>query len=326
MRLGGEPPRQESVNLPAAAFISALSIAGVSVAVFFLAGLGSIEVTEYGLCSSRITRKVSTSPYLSGRYWIGPLSHFIRFPAVVKTIQFSDASTQSDLSVEEQGNPMLNSRTHDGLDVSVELSFQYKLKQESIYDLYTTMGDNLDFHETFTRIAIDRLTEVATRYTANEFFVKRTEIGKNMETVLREVFEKRLFATIFSFQLRSVLLPTDFEEAIQRTEVKKQDVHKAEAERNSTRVSMETELLQATRRTQVKSNSADAYAQSVILANSADISQFNKTQEFAAESYKGVLEALDTKESDLLQYIQSRVLRDHPSAKTTVALSLQSQK
>jgi hypothetical protein len=285
-------------------------------------GIGNVEVTQYALCASLLTKKVDKMPYSSGRYWIGPFSYFIKFPAVVKTVQFSDEKLQTDLFVEEQGNPMLRSRTSEGLDVVIELSFQYQLLKEHLFKLYTTMGAGRDFHEIYVRIAVDRLTEIATEYTANEFFIDRTAIGTKMETVLKKEFEAHLFATIFSFQLRTVGLPQEFEKAIQLTEVKKQDVHVAEAEQNSTAVALETALMQAKRRVKVKSQSADAIAQSTMLANTADIEQFEKTQHLAADSYEGVLKALGSEEKDLLSYMQSRVLRDHPSDKTTVGLSV----
>jgi len=308
--------------------LSFLGITGLT--AFLLAvliaigGIKSVEITEYGLSASMITRKVEKEPYLSGRYWIGPWSYFIKFPSVVKTIQFSDARMQSDLGIDEAGDPMLRSRTADGLDVTIELSFQYQLHQDKVYSLYTTMGAGRDFHDLFVRVAIDRLTEIATEYTANEFFVDRTRIGKAMEKLLKADFEARLYATIFSFQLRSVGLPDEFEKAIQKTEVKKQDVHVAEAEQKSIKVSLDTEVMKANRRTKVKANNAEGYAESVMLENKADIEQFTATQEKAAESYKGVLKELDGKEGELLAYVQSRVLRDHISEKITLGLTLPS--
>jgi len=308
--------------------LSFLTITGITAFVFaaFIAigGIKSVEITEYGLSANMVTRKVDPKPYLSGRYWIGPWCYFIKFPSVVKTIQYSDSRLQEDLGIDEQGDPMLRSRTADGLDVTIELSFQYQLHQEMLYKLYTTFGEGREFHDLFVRVAIDRLTEIATEYTANEFFIDRTRIGKEMEKQLKSDFESRLYATIFSFQLRSVGLPDEFEKAIQKTEVMKQDVQVAQAEQISNKVSLETQLMQANRRVKVKANVAEGFAQSVMLQNTADIEQFKATQEKAAESYKSVLKNLDDKEGELLAYVQSRVLRDHISDKVTLGLSLPS--
>lgn len=344
MRLGGgpggppggpPPPRRrdppgegllDPIEIMPGMKLSILSITGITAIIMAVliavTGFRAVEITEYGLAVNMATRKVEKAPYGSGRYWIGPWSYFIKFPAVVKTIQFSDSRLQEDLGIDEQGDPMLRSRTADGLDVTIELSFQYQLHQDKIYGLYTTLGAGKDFHDTFVRVAIDRLTEIATEYTANEFFVDRTKIGKAMEKLLKQEFEDRLYATIFSFQLRSVGLPEEFEKAIQTTEVKKQDVHVAEAEMQSEKVALETQLMQAQRRTKVKKNVAEGFAESVMLENTADIAQYKATQEKAAESYKAVLKNLDDKEGELLAYVQSRVLRDHVSDKVTLGLTL----
>jgi regulator of protease activity HflC (stomatin/prohibitin superfamily) len=335
MRLGGANANanrqqrgffEQDIEISPGVRLSFLSITGITAFILALViaigGLKSVEVTEYALRASTITKKVGRDPYLSGRYWIGPWDYFIKFPAVVRTIQFSDSRLQNDLGMDEQGDPMLRSRTADGLDVTIELSFQYQLFQEKIFELYTTMGEGRDFHDMFVRVAIDRLTEIATEYTANEFFIDRTRIGKAMEKILKADFEEKLYATIFSFQLRAVGLPDEFEKAIQQTEMKKQDVHVAEAEQKAQTVSLQTQLMQAERRVKVKANNAEGYAQSVMLENTADIEQFTQTQEKVADSYKGVLKGLDDKENELLAYVQARMLRDHLSDKVTVGLTL----
>ena len=62
-----------------------------------------------------------------------------------------------------------------------------------------------------------------------------------MEMSLNQFFMENFFATVEFFQLRDVHLPSEFEDAIQLTEVKKQDIQKAYAEMNQTRVQLENE-------------------------------------------------------------------------------------
>lgn len=339
MRLGGNPRDEarrpangpgddmremlDSIGLGgrSAGFVTFIAVIGLSLVILVL-GFGNVEITEYGLNYSLLTRKVGKNAYISGRYFIGPFNYFVKFPSVVRTIQFSDAKMQADLPMGERSDGLLRSRTRDGLDVSIELSFQYQLDPTKLYELYTTLGGQPQYHNVFVRVATDRLTEVATMYTATEFFVDRTAIGKDMEDQLMKDFELRLSASIFSFQLRSVALPQEFEEAIQQTEVMKQDVQVAKAEQNATRVALETQLMQAKRRTKILSNNAEAIAASVMLSNKADITQYAATQEKSADSYSQILEKLDGKEEDLLAYMQARAVRDHASELLTVGLEL----
>jgi len=325
MRLGGggvaTAPVEERPAMAAAAgvcFGSSL----VVMLILALFGIANVEVTECGLNYSLLTREVEKKTYLPGRYWISPFNYFIRFPSTVTTIAFADSAMQLDLGPGERGERELRSRTKDGLDVNIELSFQYQLEKEKLYDLYTTFGGWPHYHNVFVRLAIDRLTESATLFTSPQFFTERTAIGNEMEKQLMKDYQDRLFSTVFSFQLRTVGLPKPFEDAIQETEVKKQDVRVALAEQNSTKVQLETQLMQATRRTKVKANRATGLAESVMLANKADITQFVSTQEKAADSYSAVLDQLDDKQQELLDYMKVRALRDHPSEKSLIGLAM----
>jgi len=334
MRLGGreQPPNPNAGGFnPAALGVTgggiaamAAAICAVAAVLIGLVGFAGVEVTEYALNYSLVTRTVEKRTYTSGRYWISPVNYFVRFPATVTTIQFSDTKMQADLSATEQGEAELRSRTRDGLDVLIEISFQYQLMPESIHELYTTLGPWPHYHNTFVRVAIDRLTESATKFSATEFFNDRTNIGKEMEALLKRDFQAFLYSQIFSFQLRSVGLPPEFEDAIQETEVKKQDLEVAEAEQKSTKVSLETQLMQAERRVKVMDNSAEAQAQTLLLNNDADITQYMAAQQWSADSYREILSELGSNETDMLAYMQARVLRDHPGAKTVVGLSMAS--
>lgn len=314
--VGNNMPRVESRHYMAGIGTTAI----VASLLVFILGFASVEVTEYGLNYSLVYRKVEKKTYGAGRYWIGPLNFFVKFPATVTTIQFSDSNMQNDLTYTERGEQELRSRTKDGLDVLIELSFQYQLMASKIYDLYTQLGGYPQYHDTFVRLAIDRLTETATKYSATEFFTERTDIGKDMQALLEHDFVSELYSHVFSFQLRSVGLPKEFEDAIQLTEVKKQDVSVAVAEQNSTRVALETQLMQAKRRTRIKSNQGEAEAESVILANNAQVAQFNATQRKLAEGYRSILKELGADEQTMLAYMRTRVLRDHPSSHAVVGL------
>lgn len=334
MRLGGNDPPPRNVaggGLPpelravAAGMGPIFCIAAViALAVVGFISFKTVEITEYGLNYSLVGRKAENRTYRSGLYMIGPVSYFVKFPSTVTTIQFSEKSMQSDLTSAEQGEDELRSRTRDGLDVLIEISFQYQLMPEKLYDLYTTLGPYPNYHNTFVRVAIDRLTESATKFSATEFFNDRTLIGKEMEALLKRDFAAFLYSNIFSFQLRSVGLPPPFEDAIQETEVQKQDLEVAEAEQKSQKVSMETQLMQATRRVKVIDNQAEAQAKTLLLNNDADITQYLAAQQWGADSYKAISADLGSNETALLAYMQARVLRDHPSDKSVIGLSLAS--
>lgn len=129
------------------------AVCGGAFVVLFIAliamSFSILEVDEYGLDYSWISQSVSKTPYNSGWHFLGVGHHFVKFPKVVQTIEFSKTDKEADWS-------SLTSRTNDGLEVTLEVSFQYMLQAEHIYDLYMNFGEN--FKTIFIREAIEIIT------------------------------------------------------------------------------------------------------------------------------------------------------------------------
>ena len=68
----------------------------------------------------------------------------------------------------------------------------------------------------------------------------RQKIGVQMQEGLNKHYETQCFSTIDFFQLRGVDLPDKFENAIQLTEVKKQEIQRANAEKSKTLIELQT--------------------------------------------------------------------------------------
>lgn len=56
--------------------------------------------------------------YIGGIHFLGVGHSFIKYPKTVQTIEFSNERTAN--------GPSIGSRTNDGLEVILEISFQYK--------------------------------------------------------------------------------------------------------------------------------------------------------------------------------------------------------
>lgn len=160
---------------------------------------------------------------------------FIKFPKNVQTIEFSNEKNSNRKPIE--------SRTSDGLEVTIEISFQFALQQDKLYQLYNQFGK--DYIMVLQSIAVDVLTDEATKYTAYDFFMDRGRIKDDFQVSLDKKFNEICSSSIQFLQLRSVDLPNLFEESIQESEVKKQDIQKAQAELNKVKVEVETKILAA---------------------------------------------------------------------------------
>lgn len=260
-------------------------VAAISLAVLFFFSFDTLEYQEYGLNFSRISETVERKPYTSGRYYLGIANHFIRFPRMVNSVLFSDEDAGA-----KQG-PALQSRTRDGLNVRLEVSFQYRLKFEKVYDLYSTLGK--DYEPTFLRMAIEQLATAATDHSAHFFFTNRTAISAVMHQRLNDHFQERAFSEVPFFQLRTVHLPHDFEEAIRETQVKQQDIQIATLEQKTKTVTFKTRVLQAEQDVKVLVNQAEAEAASIKATNKAYCKQYKVTQDLQTSALSQLAKTSD---------------------------------
>lgn len=207
----------------------------MAILILILTSFRTLEVNEIGLDYSGITKTIDKQLYTSGIHFLGVGHSFIKYPTTVQTFEFSKQKGSDSASV--------RSRTKDGLEVELEISFQYLFISTQLYNMYMKFADN--YKTPCQKIAIDILTDVATMYIASQFFFDKEKISGFMQKELNSTFSEYCFATVDYFQLKSIDLPDDYERAIQETEVKRQDIHRAEAEKMSMQIGLETKVKQA---------------------------------------------------------------------------------
>mmetsp|Transcript_153293 Transcript_153293/g.471586 ORF Transcript_153293/g.471586 Transcript_153293/m.471586 type:complete len:298 (-) Transcript_153293:28-921(-) len=295
-----------------ACIAAVVGVAALTLLVLFLCSFDTLEYQEMGLNYSWISETIEDRTYFGGRYWLGLGNSFIKFPKMVKSVFFLD-----DLTTTTQG-PALQSRTRDGLNVRLEVSFQYRIKDKDVYQMYTTLGPN--YEQTFIRMAIEQLATAATMHNAHFFFSNRTSISAEMHKMLNSHFDSHGFAEIPFFQLRTVHLPHDFEEAIKETQVKQQEIQIAQLEQNTNRVTFQTKVLQAEQAVKVMQNQASAEAASILAQNDAYCQQYRVTQTLQSQALKNLMSASGWTPKQLLEYMRIKAVRDHPSEKTTIRM------
>ena len=264
-------------------------------------GFATLEATEFGLNYSWISKTISPNVKENGLYFIGIGHSFIKFPKTVQTIEFSKTKTAN------QGP--IQSRTSDGLEVTLEISFQYILNKDQIYKLYTKYGENYNY--IFQNIAVHTLTEEATKYTAYNFFMDRGKIKDDFQYELNQVFEKLCYSNIQFLQLRSVDLPNLFEASIQESEVKKQDIQKAKAEQNKILIEVDTQIKAAEFQKNVIINKAEGEAEAIYKQNKADVESLMKMQETQVGVYKALKATLKLNNEKLLNLMKSKLIKGY---------------
>ncbi len=104
-------------------------LASVGAGYFFLA-FDTIGYNQFGLNQNDLTQEIEDMIYEKGLYHIGLLHHFIKFPRTVQKIEFFDS-----LGAAGDTYGPLNSRTHDGLLIHIQLAFHYRLRKDDILNL-----------------------------------------------------------------------------------------------------------------------------------------------------------------------------------------------
>lgn len=216
--------------------IGSLSLGLVILGIFLFVSLDKLEFNQVGLNYSSYFKSVENATYEAGYHFIGLGHDFIPYDLKVSTMEFSRRGKKATL-------PPITCRTKDGLTLHLEISFQYRVIKERIYDIYTRYGDEMQ--NILLRIAIDSISDTSTGFSSFEFFTMRTNISEKMQHDLDARLKTDVHCKLVFFQLRSIDLPNDYEDAIQKTEVTKQSILQAEALRNKNKIVQATKVEQS---------------------------------------------------------------------------------
>lgn len=144
-----DPQKKKAACICCGVCSCALFITGL---VLVLVSFHTLEATEMGLDYSDLSKTIDeTQLYRTGRHFLGPAHNFVTYPTEQLTIDFKGGTKYG----------FLQARTKDGLPVDLEVSFQYKLRQNlnDVLHLYWDWGTN--YREAFAVVARNVLRDVA---------------------------------------------------------------------------------------------------------------------------------------------------------------------
>jgi hypothetical protein len=291
--------------------ICSLAVGLVALALFLFLSLDSLEYNNIGLNYSSYFKSVENKTYSSGFHFIGLGHDFISYDINIKTMEFSNGPKAT--------LPSIKCRTQDGLPVGLEISFQYRVLPETIYEIYTEYG--ADMNPVLLRTAIDQISETATEFNAYDFFTKRTQISAEMKAKLDTRLRQDMYSEVVFFQLRSIDLPDDYELALQQTEVTKQDILKADAEKNKNNVTQQMRVEVASISQAVTINQATGAATSKKLKADSVAQTFLEIQTKQGQAYADVKKNLTFTNPELIQYMQINLIRNNPGGQLIVAIN-----
>lgn len=200
-------------------------VLGLIIGVILLAvSFHSIDEDQICLRYSTWDRTVNPNPYLeAGNEFVGVTGSFLCYKKGLQHLEFSKGDS-------------LQSRTREGLDITLEVVVEYKLQPSRLYDLFQLVGT--DAKPTLTRIARSTLRNAAGHYDALVYFSPSlANVSEYMTSLLKVTFAER-FTDAVAVQIMSVNLPARFDAAVRSVTSARLDREKAKQEREVTIANM----------------------------------------------------------------------------------------
>lgn len=194
---------------------------------------------KYGLARNKVSGVVDLEQvFTPGRYWIGFWRDFIEFPSTLQTIQFSNEKPESGV----QALSVLSTRDQDGKQMFLDISVQYRLVPGEVPKVYSEM--KLLYENIYISDLRDALSKVTNMFKITDLWEDYRKVVGLMKIACVNVLAPR-HAQCWDLQLWGVKLDSTFENALIKTQVRKQAVRTAEAQKLSAGVRALTQAILA---------------------------------------------------------------------------------
>eukprot|EP00930_Biecheleria_cincta_P054780 TRINITY_DN41186_c0_g1_i1.p1 TRINITY_DN41186_c0_g1~~TRINITY_DN41186_c0_g1_i1.p1 ORF type:complete len:325 (-),score=66.35 TRINITY_DN41186_c0_g1_i1:173-1147(-) len=311
----------EDVQVFKACFLACCCFWVIFGAVAIPLSLKSMEQGKYAVelywGSQQIAAEPVTQP---GMRFVGLGNGLLEYPSTYQTMYFTASTKGVQAQTEGQFKPIvrgpLRARSADGLEMYVTTSFQWRLQPAYLTKLYHLLGEEM-YRDEFVRFARAAIIEVCAQFPADMYFTNRTQILAVMDEQLRASFsqtERGFVIEIKGVQLQEVDLPDEFDAEIANTQAQMQEYEVAVAERIEKELAMTTDLKVATQEVRQRLEAAQGLAQSIRLANQAEVAQQLIFHERQAQANNEIL-ALFENDSDpyarLFELMEIRAIAEH---------------
>lgn len=258
--------------------------------IIWLAGWQQLAPTEMALQYNWIWKTLSTDVVLQpGFQHVGYTIQLVKYPKTIQTITYDK----------------IDGRTKDGLPIDMTgLTFQYKLIPGELYELYTQYEKSYgDYRRMYKLMGIHLITEMATNYTAYQFFNDKQKIATDMLYNMNRYYTKYLHGSVQSLQINDDHLPAAFQEMILSSATIKQNIAKTQKTLDARVVQMETSVKVAEAQANVTIQNARGKSSAIEQNGAADAAVITSFVQSELESYSEIKNSLGLKGNELLKYI-----------------------
>lgn len=194
--------------------------------ILFSASFARLDPLNAGLVKNTFAGTVELDKvYTSGRFFLGLGKAFVKYPANLQTLTFSDNGGDAPaLRVASQSA----SGDVQGT-TTLELSFQYRLMLDRLGKIYDTFQTR--YAAKYISVAESTLKNIASqRFSVTDYFDNRIAVGEVFHAALNLAYSSQ-FAYVELFQLKTVKPPSATEQRVIDTLVTQEQQNLAEQEK-----------------------------------------------------------------------------------------------
>lgn len=280
--------------------MSALATCGAGIAgllgLSLLFSFSVLSPTQMALKNNFILNTVNPEIVTTaGVIFTGPFARLLKYPKTIQTIQYT--KMHADL---------LDGRTKDGLPLLLGLSFQYRLFQDSksLYRLYSDFErEEGDYIKVYELVGMHMITEIATNFTAYQFFNEKQAIASIMRTELDKYFRENLYAAVDSLQINEDDLPEAFTASVLQAATCKQNIQRMSKTREARQVEFTTARQVAHAQANVTIAKAMGQRHRILQNGRADAAIIEAYVTAEKQAYGAVRKTLNLSGDDLIKYI-----------------------
>eukprot|EP01006_Ploeotia_vitrea_P056886 TRINITY_DN68134_c4_g9_i1.p1 TRINITY_DN68134_c4_g9~~TRINITY_DN68134_c4_g9_i1.p1 ORF type:complete len:310 (+),score=16.06 TRINITY_DN68134_c4_g9_i1:82-1011(+) len=253
-----------------------------------------VERNRWAFKKNSITNDVDTSKvYSNGRYFWGIGRTSVTFPSTFQHVEFT-------------GKRGLSVFTEAGLELLIDMSFQYRLQPDTLAQLFQTYG--LTYASQIENIARAALRNEAPRFDIDQYITDRSTVVKalhlGLQVALAEIW---VDVPESKFQLRRVVLPEQVRDKFLNTFVQKEINKEKGQKQRADLIRKETEKMEQVIRGNITiiTNRADATATRMVEEERAtSAARLDIAKARVVKDAMDTLEITDSKDKALfLEYI-----------------------
>lgn len=263
-----------------------------------------ISHDDYAIKYDGLTKNVDNKVYEEGKYLFTPETELFYYNKIVVTISFKDFVCL----------------TSDGINIEMNLDFQYQLTKDELFDVFWEFGKEGKLKRLLKDIAHDSIRDVCGKYEATDFPDKRDTIQSDMEETLTEDFTlSNSHAELQYLELVNYEYPDSLNVAIDSKQTALQDIDNAENERDGELTTAETAYNTVETEAETLINQAEGTATTTLTTAEEEATSIEEVWQSRLDTYYTLMEEMSMNGEEFVEeYLHGVIIQNAKNIYTNV--------